>query len=164
MPTRWERKLILDNYNRDPNGFMRGDRPCTKILVHYVFTPKYRKDISKFDGICDAVGYYIEKVCWERKWFIENLAVERNHVHLLVQIPPAISVSYGAQIIKGNVSKMIRELHPELKDKISKSSFWGKHYFAVTVGSNIEIVKGYIEGQGYNKPLPLSVGLQPQRS
>lgn len=51
--------------------------------------------------------------------------------------------------IKGNVSKMVREAFPNLKDDLCGSSFWGKKYFAVSVGnSDIEIIKKYIENQG----------------
>lgn len=53
------------------------------------------------------------------------------------------------KIIKGNVSKMVREAFLQLKEDISKTSFWGKHYFAVSVGNlDIEITKKYIESQG----------------
>lgn len=165
MPRYWRRRIELDDYHRDANGFMRGDRPCTKIMVHFVFTPKYRVDISKYDGLTGAVGHFIETVCWNRKWPIVEYAVEKDHVHLLVQIPPTVAVSYVAQIIKGNVSKMVRELYPELKDDLNKNSFWGKRFFAVTVGnSDIEITKSYIENQGVNEYNPLSVGREPQRS
>lgn len=146
---RWRRRIELDQYHRDDNGFMRGNRPCTKILIHYVFTPKYRKDISKFEGVVENVRDSVQSVCLERNWFLENLAVEKDHVHLLVQLPPTVSISYAAQIIKGNVSKMVREAFPKLKEELSGSSFWGRKYFGVSVGnSDLEITKKYIENQG----------------
>lgn len=143
----WKRRIELDEYYRDEYGFMRGNRPCTKILVHLVITPKYRFKFTDFSGLPNFISSKIKDICKNRKWFIENLAVEKDHIHLLIQIPPNVSVSYVTQIIKGNVSKFAREQYPELLN-INKKSFWGRKFFAVSVGHDFEITRKYIENQG----------------
>lgn len=149
MPRQWRKRIELDDYKRDEYGFMRGDRPCTKILVHLVFTPKYRFKLSDYIGLPELVDSKIKEVCENRKWHIEKLAVEKDHVHLLVQIPPTVSISYVSQIIKGNVSKDALEQYPEIVKRFKKRVFWGRKFFAITVGdSDFEITKRYIENQG----------------
>lgn len=161
----WKIRRALDKYHRDKDGYMRGDRPCTKILVHYQFTPKYRFNMMKFDGLMEALGRIIKEVCEYNGWPIESLAIETNHVHLCVQLPPTVSISDGAKIIKGNSSRKIRELYTELKKELHKDSFWGRHFYAKTVGDvDFERTVRYIENQGsYNYSGHLCGGRKPTR-
>lgn len=153
----WKRKTELDEYHRDKDGYMRGNRPCTKLLVHYVFTFKYRRNLSNYKWLPESIKYYIKEVCNNKNWYVGELSVEKDHIHLLVQIPPKISVSYVAQIVKGNVSRFIRLEFPELIEDLNKRSLFGRKYFAKTVGdSDFETTKRYIEGQGVTTPYPLS--------
>ena len=165
MPRIWRKRIELDKYHRDEDGYIRGDRPCTKILVHYQFTPKYRKDISVYPGLLKALGLCIQDICDYNNWYIDSLAIETDHVHLCVQLPPTVTVSDGARIIKCNSSRMIREAYPELRKDLNKSSFWGKHFFAKTVGDvDFERTKRYIENQGiYRYSAPLCGGRKPTR-
>ena len=149
MPRIWRKRIELDEYNRDENGYMRGDRPFTKILVHYVFTPKYRFKLVDYDGLPELVEAKIKEVCENRGWPIHNIAVETDHVHVLIQITHNDKISYVAQIIKGNVSKVALEQYPEIATRFKKRVFWGKKYSAISVGhSDFEKTMRYIEKQG----------------
>lgn len=82
-------------------------------------------------------------------WYVERLSVETDHIHLLVQIPPSNSISYVAQIIKTNASRLIRLEYPELIKDLHKTSLFGRKFFAKTVGDNdFNATVKYIEGQG----------------
>ncbi|GAG98724.1 unnamed protein product, partial [marine sediment metagenome] len=122
-------------------------------------------DLTKFPGLIRALGFYIRDVCDYNNWFVESLAVENDHVHLCVQLPPTVSISDGAKIIKTNSSRKIRELYPELKEHLHKYAFWGKHFFAKTVGDvDFERTKKYIENQGVYRNLgTLCGGRKPTR-
>ena len=145
----WKRKIPLDEYHRDKDGYMRGDRPFTKLQVHFVFTPKYRRPFTEYQGLPELIESKIKEVCQNRLWHIDSLAVESDHVHLLVQIPPNVNVSYVAQIIKGNVSKDALERYPEIVKRNGKRAFWTRKYSAFSVGgSDFDKTVRYIENQG----------------
>ena len=81
-------------------------------------------------------------------WKIEEINIQRDHVHLMVQLRPSISVSKAVQYLKGGSSKVIREEFPELEEFLWGSSFWGDGYFAETCGKFDEsIVRKYINDQ-----------------
>jgi len=81
-------------------------------------------------------------------WTIEELNIQEDHVHIIVQIKPSISVSKAVQLMKGGTSKVIREEFPELKEFLWGDSLWSDGYFAETVGSvNEEKIREYVKNQ-----------------
>ena len=82
------------------------------------------------------------------KWKIEELNVQTDHVHMLIQIRPNISVSDCLQLFKGGSSRKVREEFRELEEFLWGNSFWSDGYFAETVGRcDEEIIRRYIENQ-----------------
>ena len=76
------------------------------------------------------------------------MAIQKDHVHMVIQIPPKASVSEVVQILKGGTSKVIRAEFPELREFLWGDSFWADGYFAESVGKvDEEIVKRYIRDQ-----------------
>ena len=128
---------------------MRGDRPFTKLQVHFVFTPKYRRPFTDYEGLPELIESKIKEVCRNKLWFIDSLAIESDHVHLLVQIPPSIKISDVAKTIKANVSKDALEQYPEIVRRNKKRVFWARKYSAFSVGGlDFEKTVKYIENQG----------------
>ena len=70
-----------------------------------------------------------------------------DHIHMMVKIPPKISVSGFMGYLKGKSSLMIFERHANLKYKYGNRNFWAKGYFVSTVGLNDEVVREYIRNQ-----------------
>ena len=70
-----------------------------------------------------------------------------DHVHMLVEIPPSISVSYFVGYLKGKSTLMIFERHANLKYKYGSRNFWCRGYFADTVGKNAKMIQEYIQNQ-----------------
>lgn len=78
-------------------------------------------------------------------WWISEMSIQDDHMHIVVQIPPHRSVSEVVQIFKGGTSRILRKELPELEEFLWGDSFWADGYFAETVGQvNEEIVKKYI--------------------
>ena len=67
--------------------------------------------------------------------------------HMLVRIPPKMSVSYFMGYLKGKSTLMIFERHANLKYKYGRRQFWCKGYYVSTVGLNKEKVSKYIREQ-----------------
>jgi len=70
-----------------------------------------------------------------------------DHVHILVSIPPKMSVSSFVGYLKGKSSMMIFEYHANLKYKYGNRHFWSDGYYVSTVGLNEETVRKYIAEQ-----------------
>lgn len=81
-------------------------------------------------------------------WNVEELNVQTDHVHLLVQLPPKEAVSHAVQLMKGGTSRKIREEFPELEEFLWGDSLWAGGYFAESVGQVTEArIKAYIQNQ-----------------
>ena len=81
-------------------------------------------------------------------WKILELNVQEDHIHMVVQFVPHISVSKMVQLFKGKSSKIIREEFPELEEVYWGDSFWADGYFAETAGQcSIETILAYVKNQ-----------------
>ena len=82
------------------------------------------------------------------RWWIESLAIEVDHVHVLIQYSPSQSIAEVVQILKGGTSRVIRQEFPDLQEFLWGDSFWADGYFAESVGKvDEDIVKDYIKEQ-----------------
>ena len=89
------------------------------------------------------------QACKMSRWWIGEMSIQEDHVHVMIQIKPSESVAYVAQILKGGTSKVIRDEFPELDEFLWGDSFWADGYFAETVGQVDEnVVRKYIRDQG----------------
>ncbi len=116
-------------------------------MYHIVWIPKYRKRILK-GRVAERVEELLRECAAMNKWEMHELNVQVDHVHMLVQLVPSISVSKAVQIFKGGSSKKIREEFPELQEFLWGDSFWADGYFSETVGQiNINVIREYIKNQ-----------------
>lgn len=80
---------------------------------------------------------------------IKEINTDKDHVHILVSIPPQLSVGKVVEIIKANTARALNEKFPFLRDVYwGTRSIWSAGYFVSTVGINEEIIRHYIEMQG----------------
>lgn len=117
------------------------------ISYHFTFIPKYRR--RKLVGqIKEKLEGMIRFCAQVNEFEIMDLAIQPDHVHLLVSAKPTYSPSEIMQLIKGGTSKKLRELFPELEESVWSSAFWADGYFVGTVGiHNLNSVKQYIRNQ-----------------
>ena len=115
--------------------------------VHLVFVAKYRKKVFDKESI-DRLRIYFDKVCTDFEATLVEVDGEMDHVHLLVEYPPKVSVSTLVNSLKGVSSRMLRKERPDLAHKFWKDVLWSPSYFAASCGgAPIAIVKQYIEQQ-----------------
>lgn len=122
------------------------------LHVHLVFITKYRK--SAFTNeMLTSMKEYMEKVCTKFECTLEEFNGEENHVHLLVNYPPKMSISKLVNSLKGVSSRRLRLDYAKEIDKIYwKGVLWSPSYFAGSVGgAPLSVLKQYIEQQ--NRPL-----------
>lgn len=120
---------------------------------HIVFIPKYRKKVI-FQGVRKDVGEILRKLCEMKEVTIYAAATQPDHVHMLVSIPPKLSVSEFMGYLKGKSTLMLYDRHPELVRKGMRRNFWARGYYVATIGKVDEAtIKDYIKNQEENDKL-----------
>ena len=118
---------------------------------HIVFIPKYRKKVI-FNGVRKDLGQILRKLCEMKGVTIIAAATQSDHVHMLVSIPPKLSVSEFMGYLKGKSTLMLYDRHPELVQKGMRRNFWARGYYVSTVGNvNEETVRAYTVRSGRNR-------------
>jgi putative transposase len=116
-------------------------------MYHLVWIPKYRKRILR-GKLAERLKELFYQCAEVNDWKIEELNIQLDHVHMMIQLKTTISVSMAVQLLKGGSSKKIREEFPELEEFLWGDSFWGDGYFAETVGQiNEAAIRRYIQDQ-----------------
>ena len=113
---------------------------------HIVFTPKYRRKMI-YNQYREDVREIIKQLCSYKGVEILGGNVMSDHVHILVSIPPKMSVSSFMGYLKGKSALMMFDRHANLKYKFGNRHFWSEGYYVSTVGLNEAIIKKYIQDQ-----------------
>ena len=114
---------------------------------HIVFAPKYRRKVF-FEEKREVIRDILRTLCqWKGVEIIEG-EVCPDHIHMLVSIPPKLSISGFMGYLKGKSSMMIFDRHANLKYKYGNRHFWARGHFVDTAGRNKKAIKAYIEPVG----------------
>jgi putative transposase len=113
---------------------------------HIVFAPKYRRKIF-FGEKRQEIGAMLRQLCKWKEVNILEAEVCPDHVHMLVEIPPKISISSFMGYLKGKSSLMIYEKWGNMKYKYRNREFWCRGYYVDTVGKNTKKIQEYIAHQ-----------------
>ena len=113
---------------------------------HIVFAPKYRRQVF-YGEKRRAIGEILRKLCEWKGIAIVEAEVCPDHIHMLLEIPPKVSVSGIVGYLKGKSSLMIYEQFANLKYKYRNRQFWCRGYYVDTVGKNTAKIKSYIQQQ-----------------
>ena len=126
--------------------------------VHLVFVTKYRRDALAALAIRDLAAMFA-KVCGDFDAKLVECNGQDDHVHLLVEYPPQVSISRLVNSLKGVSSRRLRAWRPEIRGRYFKGVLWSPSYFAASCGgAPITIVRQYVEQQREAAPPP-----RPQR-
>ena len=113
---------------------------------HIVFAPKYRRKVI-YKEIRKDIGEIIRKLCKKMKVEIIEAEACVDHIHLLVSIPPYMSVAEFVGRLKSKSALMIFDRHAHLKYRYGSRNFWCRGYYVDTVGKNERAIKEYIQNQ-----------------
>lgn len=113
---------------------------------HIVFAPKYRRQVI-YGKLKKDIGDILRKLCEQKGVEIIEAEACKDHVHMLLSIPPKLSVSYVVGYLKGKSSLMIFDRHANLKYKYGSRHFWCRGYYVDTVGRNKKVIEEYIRSQ-----------------
>lgn len=113
---------------------------------HRVFAPKYRR-LAIYGKIKVDIGKILRKLCKQKGVEIIEANACKDHIHMLVSIPPKLSVASFIGYLKGKSSLMIFDRHANLKYKYGNRKFWCRGYYVNTVGRNKKAIEEYIKNQ-----------------
>ena len=117
-----------------------------RCKYHIVFAPKYRRQ-AIYGEIKKDIGVILRKLCEQKGVEIIEAELCPDHVHMLVSIPPNLSVAQFVGYLKGKSALMIFDRHANLKYKYGNRHFWCRGYYVDTVGKNEAKIAEYIREQ-----------------
>ncbi|MCF6347594.1 MAG: IS200/IS605 family transposase [Flavobacteriaceae bacterium] len=118
-----------------------------KCDYHIVWVPKYRLRILKGE-IKTLVERDIGLLCDWKSCEVQELNVQEDHVHLLISVPPKVSISKLMGVLKGKIAIKLFNSYPILKQKpYWGNHFWARGYFVSTVGLDEEMIRKYVKHQ-----------------
>ena len=117
-----------------------------RCKYHIVFAPKYRRMVI-YGKLRVDIGRIIRELCERKKVVIVQAEACPDHIHLLVEIPPYLSVAQFMGYLKSKSSLIIFDRHANLKYKYGNRHFGCRGYYVDTVGRNEKSIKEYIRNQ-----------------
>ena len=115
---------------------------------HIVFAVKFRRK-AIYGKLKKEIGVILRELCRKKEVEIIEAELCSDHIHMLVSIPPKISVSSFVGYLKGKSTLIIFERHANLKYKYGKREFWCRGYFVSTVGKNKKVIQEIIKFKWY---------------
>ena len=118
-----------------------------KCEYHIVWVPKYRFRILTGE-IKKLVEEDIKMLCEWKRCEVQEMSVQNDHIHLVVSIPPKVSISEMMRILKGKLAIKLFKSYPKMKQKpYWGNHFWARGYFVSTVGIDEDVIKRYVKYQ-----------------
>lgn len=127
--------------------YLRRRHSVSRLVVHLVFTTKYRRKILTADMI-KQIREALLSACEKLECELVEMNGEQDHIHLLVSYPPKLSISVIVNNLKAVSSRMVRLQNPQLERQSKVSALWSRSYFASsTGGASVDTLRTYIEEQ-----------------
>ena len=138
----------------DVNRYRSGAHTRHRLIYHLVWIPKYRKRV-----LLGKVAVRLRGLLYEaaevNNWWIQELNIQLDHVHVMIQLPADVSVAQAMQVLKGGTSRVLRRECPELEEFLWGESLWSDGYFAESVGVvKEETMRRYIREQKHGQSMP----------
>ena len=128
------------------NELRHGAHTTWRCQYHLLFAPKFRRK-AIYGELRADIGKILRKLCEKKKVEIIEAEACIDHVHMLVSMPPHLSVSQFMGFLKGKSTLMIFDRHANLKYKYGSRHFWCRGYYVDTVGKNKKVIEEYIRNQ-----------------
>lgn len=113
---------------------------------HVVFAPKFRRKII-YNELRQDIGKIIRMLCERKRITIIEAELCPDHIHMLIGIPPKMSVAGAIGYIKGKSTLLIFDRHADMKYKYGQRQFWCRGYYVDIVGKNTKAIQEYIANQ-----------------
>ena len=133
-------------FKKEKNEIKSSAHSKYRCQYHIVFAPKYRRQ-EIYGTIKKDIGEILRKLCEQKGVDIIEAEACTDHIHMLVSVPPHISIAQFMGYLQGKSSLMIFGRHANLKYKYGSRHFWCRGYYVDTVGRNKKVIAEYIRNQ-----------------
>jgi putative transposase len=134
------------------SDYRRERHSVSKLVCHLVFVTKYRRKILD-DAAIEWLASHFRKICETMDCTFMACDGEGDHVHLMLEYPPKLSVSVLVNAFKGTSSRLLRQERPDIARRYWNGVLWSPSYFAASAGgAPLERVKRYVEEQRLSSP------------
>ena len=129
------------------SNFKKQSHVIYRCDYHIVWTPKYRFKI--LEGLVKELLEHDIKMLLEwKRCELKELSIQKDHIHLVVSVPPKLSISHLMGILKGKTAIKIFKSYPQLKKKpYWGNHFWSRGYCVDTIGLDEEKIRKYVKYQ-----------------
>lgn len=138
---------VSEHHKELLSDYLRKRHSVTKLVVHLVFTTKYRRKL--FDGyMIEQLREAFRSACQKLECNLLEMDGEEDHVHLLIAYPPKLAISIMVNNLKSVSSRRIRILNTHIPRQSKSAALWSRSYFACSAGgATIETLKEYVQSQ-----------------
>ncbi|WP_338860576.1 IS200/IS605 family transposase [Xenorhabdus griffiniae] len=137
----------MSNHDDLLAGFLRKRHSVSKLVVHLIFTTKYRRKL--FDGrMIEQLRHAFASAAAKLECEIIEMDGEPDHVHLRVAYPPKLAVSVMVNNLKSVSSRLLRQQNTHLRMQSKTGLLWSRSYFVCSSGgATIEMLRAYVQSQ-----------------
>ena len=132
-----------------PSDFSHQSHTTWNCKYHVVFIPKYRKKLL-FGQIRNALKEEFHRLAHQKESRIEEGFLMKDHVHMLLSIPPKYSVAQVVGFLKGKTALYVARRFGNIRKNFVGQHFWARGYFVSTVGRDETVIRRYIQNQEKN--------------
>src|SRR6202161_3925672 len=133
-------------------SFKSGSHTVWDCKYHIVWITKYRFSVLSGD-VGERCRELLREIALSQEMTIHAGAINRDHVHMLVSIPPNLSVSKAVQLLKGKSSHKLLSEYASLRKRYWGQHLWGRGYWVVSSGNvTDDMWQKYIEDQKPETP------------
>ncbi len=132
--------------------YKRGSHTVWDCKYHLVWATKYRYSVLSGD-VGERCRELLREIAMSKEMFIYAGSINRNHVHMLIGIPPQLSVSRAVQYLKGKSSHKLLSEYKSLRKRYWGQNLWARGYWVASSGNvTDEVWKDYIKNQKPPEP------------
>ncbi len=113
---------------------------------HVVIVPKYRRK-SLFGHVRKRIGRIFQQLCWQKAIELVEGHAMLDHVHMVLSIPPKLSVAMAVGYLKGKSAIQIHREALNVKQGFTGKHFWSRGYCVSTVGLDEQMIRAYVKNQ-----------------
>jgi len=117
----------LENVKDPKSRYWSGAHTRHRLLVHLVWIPKYRRRVLQ-KNVVARLEALLQQAAEVNRWQVHELAIQPDHIHLLLQIHPRQSIASVVKTLKEGTSRVLRSDFPELEEFLWGDSFWADGY------------------------------------
>jgi len=132
--------------------YKRGSHTVWDCKYHLVWTTKYRYQVLGGE-VGQRCRELLREIAMSKEMIIYAGSINRDHVHMLIGIPPQLSVSRAVQYLKGKSSHMLLSEYKALRKRYWGQHLWARGYWVASSGNvTDEVWKEYIKNQQPPEP------------